>query len=26
VVIDTGTHGVDEMVELALSRCRAAGL
>ena len=26
VVIDTGTHGVDEMVEMALSLCRAAGL
>jgi hypothetical protein len=26
VVIDTGIHGVDEMVEMALSLCRAAGL
>jgi cytidylate kinase len=26
VVIDTGTRGIDEMVELALSLCRAAGL
>jgi len=26
VVIDTGTHGIDEMVELALRLCRAAGL
>jgi cytidylate kinase len=26
VVIDTGTHGIDEMVEMALTLCRAAGL
>ena len=26
VVIDSGAHGVDEMVELALALCRAAGL
>jgi cytidylate kinase len=26
VVIDTGAHGIDEMVEMALSLCRAAGL
>jgi cytidylate kinase len=26
VVIDTGAHGVDQMVEIALGLCRAAGL